>query len=356
MEKSTLGLGVFSKLLGFGVHIGDTDIAIVTCRLYRDALAASTRSTYKTGVRHLRKFTQKYPKIPLPTVDINSHSRLTLSLVFFAAYLFELDSIKSYSTIRNYMTHVTQFYVKKGYAKKSLKSELLQTVMRGIKNSMPPKADSRVAFLLIHYHIPTRLRRTRSTLIKKATVAISFGFFAMLRFHSYGKFGWKNLTLVLRGGKEVVLSTLTRITVSRLLASNCVTGFYFTFADKFHPEARAYFCKVADLHRRLSLICPLKNLQKIVEVCQDELFFPPSEITRTVLTQNMKSISRIEKNIKPHSLRIGGHTYYTVYGLDTDFRDYLARRKIKKSSQTYYRASPHLTIYKLRQFFKRSFT
>ena len=84
-------------------------------------------------------------------------------------------------------------------------------------------------------------------------------------------------------------------------------------------------------------------------------FSPQSEITRTILTQTMRGIAGIESNVKPHSLRIGGHTYYTVYGLDRDFRDYLARRKVKSSTQTYYRASPRLTIYKLRQFFKRTF-
>ena len=139
MEKSTLGIGVFTKLLNFGIQIGDTNIAIVACRLYRDALAPKTRGTYKTGVRHLQKFAKKYPKLHLPSVDRNSPSRLTLSLVFFAAYLFEVDSINSYSTIRNYMSHVTQFYVKKGYPKKSLKSELLKTVKLGIKRCMPPK-------------------------------------------------------------------------------------------------------------------------------------------------------------------------------------------------------------------------
>ena len=69
----------------------------------------------------------------------------------------------------------------------------------------------------------------------------------------------------------------------------------------------------------------------------------------------MKGIVCIEKFVKPHSLRIGGHTYYTVYSLDSDFRDYLARRKVNKSTQTYYRAPPRLTLYKLRQFFKRLF-
>ena len=84
-------------------------------------------------------------------------------------------------------------------------------------------------------------------------------------------------------------------------------------------------------------------------------FFPPSVISTTILTQTMRGLACIKKNVKPHSLRIGGHTYYTVYGMDKDFRDYLARRKVNTSTQTYYRASPRLTIFKLRQFFQKTF-
>ena len=58
---------------------------------------------------------------PLPPNDFNPHI-VYQSLTFFAAYLFELDSIKTYATIRNYMTHVKQFYIKKGYPKKLLES------------------------------------------------------------------------------------------------------------------------------------------------------------------------------------------------------------------------------------------
>ena len=89
------------------------------------------------------------------------------------------------------------------------------------------------------------------------------------------------------------------------------------------------------------------------EVSRNEMFFPETDLTRAVLTENMKDIAGIDKYVKPHSLRIGGHTYYTVDGLDSDFRDYLTRRKVNKSTMTYYRASPYLTIYKLRQFFMR---
>ena len=125
------------------------------------------------------------------------------ALIFFAAYLFEIDSIKSYFTIRNYMSHVKQLYVKKGYPKSKFDSAVLKAVMRGIQRCMPPKADSRVAFLLIHYHIPEQLKKTRSFTTKKAFAATSFGFFAMLRFHCYGKFSFENLTLVLRGVERI---------------------------------------------------------------------------------------------------------------------------------------------------------
>ena len=167
---------------------------------------------------------------------------------------------------------------------------------------------------------------------------MSFGFFAMLWFHSYAKFCPENLTIVLRGGREVSPSTVYPKIVLTLLVSNCAVGFYFTFDDKFHPGARAYFCRVGDLHPSLRQTCPLKQLVTLLEISHNETFFSLSEITRVVLTKNMKDLSCIEKNVKPHSLRIGGHTYYTVYGLEPGFRDYLARRKVNKSIQTYYRA------------------
>ena len=216
---------MFKELIGFGLSIADTDIAMVACRLYRDALAPSSKITYKTGVNHLHRFTKKYPKVPLPYTHRKITSKLSLSLVFFAAYLFEIDSIKTYSTIRNYMSHVRQFYIKKGYPKNRFDSSVLKAVMRGIQRCMPPKADSRVAFLLIHYHIPKRLKTTRSFITKKAFAATSFGFFAMLRFHSYGKFSFENLTLVLRRGKEFRPSEHKRRVTLSLMASNCVVGF-----------------------------------------------------------------------------------------------------------------------------------
>lgn len=153
--------------------------------------------------------------------------------------------------------------------------------------------------------------------------AIVLGFFAMLRFHSYGKFRLQNLTIVLRGWKEVVPTTCRLKVLRELLRSPHVVGFYFTLDDKFHPRARAYFCKVADLNRHLRPVCPLRHLSTIIRISHNGFFSPPQEITRALLTQSMIDVACMQKSLKPHSLRIGGHTYYTVFGLNSNFRDYL---------------------------------
>ena len=178
-------------------------------------------------------------------------------------------------------SHVTQFYVKKGYPKKKLHSPLLKAVMQGVKRCMPPKADSRAAFL-IHYHIPRLLLRSRSGTTKKATAALSFGFFRYATFHSYGKFSRENLTLVVKGGRELSPKEFSNKLVLRLLVSNCIVGFYFTFNDKFHPRARAYLCRVGDIHRRLNLICPLRHLVTLMQSPTDEMFYLRLKITVAV--------------------------------------------------------------------------
>ena len=195
--------------------------------------------------------------------------------------------------------------------------------MRGIKRCMPPKPDSRIAFLLVHYKLPRWLTRTRSITEKKALAAMSLGFFAMLLFHSYGKFYRENLTLVLRGGREISPAQFSTKTVLTLLVSNGVAGFYFTFNDKFHPGARAYFCQVGDLHRRLKPICPIKHLATVYQFTQEGRFSPETEITRDILAKNMKAATCIEKerqtasitNRRPYVL----HCVWTRYRI----RDYL---------------------------------
>ena len=77
-------------------------------------LAPLFRSTYSTDVNRLLKFTQKYKNIRFRRQNFGQPSHLSLSLLFLAAYLFEIYSIRAYNTIRNYMSHAStidnQFY------------------------------------------------------------------------------------------------------------------------------------------------------------------------------------------------------------------------------------------------------
>ena len=66
---------------------------------------------------------------------------------------------------------------------------------------MPQKLDTRIAFLFIHYPLTLGYRIPKT---KRTVAAIVFGFFTMLRFHKYGKFQHNNLTIVLKGDKEIV--------------------------------------------------------------------------------------------------------------------------------------------------------
>ena len=55
-------------------------------------------------------------------------------------------------------------------------------------------------------------------------------------------------------------------------------------------------------------------------------------------------------DFKSQSLRIGAQTFFVTYGLPEAFVEFLARRKASRVAQIYYRASPRLTLSKLRNF------
>ena len=113
-----------------------------------------------------------------------------------------------------------------------------------------------------------------------------------------------------------------------------------------------YFCQIGDVDHRLNAICPLKHLVTLIQSTPDETFFPPSS---KVLTKHMKSVACFEKIVKPHSLRIGRHTFIQ----STDWMPIsvtipLVEKLTNLRRRTTVRPS-HQTIYNLRRFFTRSF-
>ena len=64
----------------------------------------------------------------------------------------------------------------------------------------------------------------------------------------------------------------------------------------------------------------------------------------------LQQIDGNKRDFKTQSLRIGAQTFFVTYGLPDAFVEFLARRKTPRVAQIYYRASPKLTLHKLRRF------
>ena len=153
---------------------------------------------------------------------------------------------------------------------------------------------------------------------------------------------------------------MTRFTalMSRML------GFSFTLTLKYtSSEGRvtsAFFCHICDVAPDLHAHCPACA---ILQLHKENLLrypsrpiFDPKVFTPARLSSYLVSIAgQTRANpsdvFKPHSLRIGGHTFYTMHGMSPDLRDFLARRVVSRCSLRYYRASPVCNLQALRDFY-----
>ena len=184
----------------------------------------------------------------------------------------------------------------------------------------------------------------------------------MLRFNILNKLKPAAIVLVSVTGPEVLLSRVP-VVAARKITEDYI-GFYFRFRGKSTPigdlPQAAYFPKIADLAREFSAFCPLSLLSRMHARgyfihSGRKVFRPP--LTAKVLCAYLVSLAgraRLSVElalIKTHSLRIGGHTYFTAMGMNPDLTDYLGRRKVSRSSLRYFRASPCLTISAVRRFF-----
>ena len=74
--------------------------------------------------------------------------------------------------------------------------------------------------------------------------------------------------------------------------------------------------------------------------------FPQERLTSKALGAYMTCLARSTAPFTPHSLRIGGHTFFSVQNMHEDFVQFLGRR-------LYYRARAADNILRLSMFFRR---
>ena len=81
--------------------------------------------------------------------------------------------------------------------------------------------------------------------------------------------------------------------------------------------------------------------------------FPKPAMSSQILGSYMTLLAQSSRIFTPHSLRIGGHTFFSVQNMHEDFVQFLGRRSINKTSQLYYRARAADNILRLSLFFQR---
>ena len=87
------------------------------------------------------------------------------------------------------------------------------------------------------------------------------------------------------------------------------------------------------------------------------IIFPAAVVSRPALSDYKKLIVPLKRlghagRFTPHSLRIGGHTFYSIKNMNDDFLHFLGRRAISRVCQLYYRANAYDNVVRLNMFFK----
>ena len=230
---------------------------------------------------------------------------------------------------------------------------------KGVKKLLPRKPDSRPAFLLPHYCLPQIFLTplTHSHILLKT--AVVWGFLGMFRFSVYQKLGLNNLVIVGRNGEEIRPRSGSFRELSHYFFRRGAKGFYFRFSDKYHPVAYAFFCRLDLVSHFWSEFCPVRALLMIARNgFLNEIIFPEKTVSSQYLRDYMRFVGGTRhfasaSQFTPHSLRIGGHTFFAVKNMDPDFLHFLGRRAISRACQLYYRANAYDNVVRLKLFFRK---
>ena len=347
----------------YGERIHDNRLAEIVVFLYKAARADSTRKTYAVGQRHWVTFHRLHPTIAFFPFASMSPDPVALSLCFFVGYLASRPRIKRYTTVRSYLCHVKALWRDAGCPDSLLHSPLLKVVMRGVRRALPAPPDAREAFVLPHYTVPEHYVNppTGRWLIFKA--AVTMGFHAMLRYGAFCQLTPASLTAISKDGEEWPVPQIAHSFLPRLRKR--LLGIRFTFTPKYSSASgrgSAYFCHICDVAPHLKNHCPVCVLLRLwsgnylrfpTRPVFDPSFFTPPALSSLLGHVAAKGGAERRNPFKPHSLRIGGHTFYTIHGMDPDLRDHLAGRAVSRCTLRYYRAALSSNFRAVRAFYRK---
>ena len=264
-------------------------------------------------------------------------------------------SITSANTILSYETHVKYMFREEGCEEAEYKTPFLGQIRRGIKNTLPPQADKRGAFILPHFLATPRFMNAETNILQLLRFTSIVGFVGMLRPHTFEQLRLDSFTLILRNGMAQKLSSTPAQFIHQVLdawSMRSIWGYYIEFQSKTMKNARAHFPNLARPTTAYAPMCPTKAL---VDICRRGLVkdgFLRALKRKGKLQHYLMGIAGIEVKVAPYALRIGGRTWYISQGLDRQIVDYLGTWKSPDASARYYRESPQIVIRNLECFYK----
>ena len=164
--------------------------------MFEASLRESTRISYKTGQRSYDRFIVSLIRGVCFPFHRTVLSDTELKYAFYLAKLLLRLTITSANTILGYGTHLKSLLLKEGCGESVYNTPFLRKVRRGVRNTLPVRADKRGALLL-----PLLANREAFLPVGDATLCLLrfgtiLGFMAMLRPPTFSQLKHPSFTIV----------------------------------------------------------------------------------------------------------------------------------------------------------------
>ena len=358
---SVLGLltHITSSVRIFGLKQGVSYLAEVVLDLYDAALRESSRRTYGTGQRAYIRFISTLQDGVACPFQKRELSDTELNLAFFMAFLLLEPKITAAGTILGYESHVKYQFKEEGCEEYVYSTPFLKQVRKGIRNTLPGKADRRGALLLPLLTAEGYFNPPDSNELSLLRFATIIGFVGMLRPHTFRQLKPSSFTLVTYTGRCTVMPkgmTSFRSQLSESRRRGRILGFYIDFQSKTMRNARAYLPSLCSRgnNTKLAAMCPVRALIEITKRGLVKGFFLRKTTKRKFLSNYLKNILGSEDPVALYALRIGGRTWKISMGMDRQMVDFLGTWKSPEASARYFRGNPREVLMIVRQFYRQT--
>ena len=331
-------------------------LAEVVIDLYEAALRASSRRTYGTGQRAYERFITTmeggvyYPFMP------TSLTETELNLAFYMASLLLKPSITTAGTILGYECHVKSAFRENGCTEYEYSTQFLKQVRRGIKNTLPAKADKRGALLLPLLTMETSFLQEEEPERCLLQFMTTIGFIAMLRPHVFEQLRPDSFTMVTYTGRLITMprnQMLFRHTLTAVRREQSILGFFIDYQSKTKRNARSYLPSLSSrgIQTPLVKMCPVRGLIKLTGLGLVRRNFLKQVHRKNILPKYLQELCDRNCPVATYALRIGGRTWKLTQGMDRQLVDFLGIWKSPEASARYFRGNPRSILLMVRQFY-----